>query len=37
MKKTATRGAAARVTRGQIEDFLYHEAALLDEIGRAHV
>jgi len=30
MKKTATRGAAARVTRGEIEDFLYHEAALLD-------
>jgi len=30
MKKTATRGAAARVTRGEVEDFLYHEAALLD-------
>ncbi len=30
MKKKAARGAAARVTRGEIEDFLYHEAALLD-------
>jgi p-cumate 2,3-dioxygenase beta subunit len=30
MKKTATRGAAAGITRKEVEDFLYHEAALLD-------
>ena len=31
MKKRAERGGAAKVTREAVEDFLYHEAALLDE------
>jgi p-cumate 2,3-dioxygenase subunit beta len=30
VKKTPARAAAARVTRGEVEEFLFHEAALLD-------
>ena len=30
-KKTPARAAAARITRAEVEEFLFHEAALLDE------
>ena len=30
MKRTPARAAAARVTRSEVEEFLFHEAALLD-------
>ena len=30
MKKARTRAAAPKVTRGEVEDLLFHEAALLD-------
>lgn len=31
MKKPRTRAAATKVTRGEVEELLFHEAALLDE------
>jgi p-cumate 2,3-dioxygenase beta subunit len=30
-KKTPARAAAARITRAEVEEFLFHEAALLDD------